>query len=387
MKTELNIAFLTSADPRDRKSWSGIYFQMMNSLEQQFTNVVPLGPVEVNKKRLSLITYINVATYILTSRRYNIVHTRLLCRYFAPIFRKKLKEAKFDLIFAPSSSVEIAHLKTDIPICYYSDTSFNQINGYYDFFSNLSKFSVRESESIQSKALKKSDIIIHSSKWASDHVVKHYGIEEKKAFTVAMGANIDEPPDAELIGSKISNKVICNLLLIGVEWERKGGSIAFGAMVALNELGLDTTLTICGCVPPGEFAHPKMRVIPFLDKNNKMQYDYFSRLLYSTHFLILPTRAECAGIVFAEASAFGIPSITTDTGGVASMVENGVNGMRLPFEAGAADYARVIKSIFEDNDLYKKLVYSSRAKYDNELNWKVWGEKVKEIIQKNYKKN
>lgn len=34
------------------------------------------------------------------------------------------------------------------------------------------------------------------------------------------------------------------------------------------------------------------------------------------HLLLLPTRAECAGIVFNEASAYGVPILLTDTGGV-----------------------------------------------------------------------
>lgn len=44
------------------------------------------------------------------------------------------------------------------------------------------------------------------------------------------------------------------------------------------------------------------------------------------NFLLLPTIAECAGIVFAEASGYGIPSITYDTGGVGTYVIDGING-------------------------------------------------------------
>jgi len=385
MKSALKIAFLTSSDPKDRNSWSGIYFQMLKSLESQFTDVIPLGPVEMNKRRLWLVNFRNLVSAIFLRQRYNVIHNNLFARYYAAAFKKKLKGGNFDMIFAPASSVEIAFLKTDIPICYFSDTSFSQIRNYYGLFSNLSESSAKESEAIQYKALKKSAIVIHASNWASYYVTEHYGIDQTKAYTLPMGANIDEAPDLKMLALKLNDKTTCNLLFLGVEWERKGGAIAFEALVELNKLGLDANLTICGCTPPEGFDHPKMKVIPFLDKSIAADYNQFLELLYKTHFLLLPTRAECAGVVFAEASAFGIPSITTDTGGVASMVENDVNGYRLPYNAGGNMYAGLIKAIFENDEGYKKLVYSSRAKYGNELNWETWGIKVKELILKNHK--
>jgi glycosyltransferase involved in cell wall biosynthesis len=384
MKSELKLAFLTSEDPNDRVSWSGIYYQMTRSLEKQFRSVTPLGPVKMNKHRTFLVNFLNLTSAIFFRRRYNTIHNKLQGKYYGREFRKKMKKGGFDVIFAPKSSVEIAYLKTKIPIFYYSDTSFDQIKNYYSIFSNLTRFSEKESELIQHKALFNSNAVIHSSKWATDHVIQHYGVRADRAFTVAMGANIDEAPDPGELALKLCNRSTCNLLFLGVEWERKGGPIAFEALLTLIELGLDSTLTICGCTPPEGFAHPNLKVIPFLDKNKIEQYDQFLNLLRDSHFLILPTRAECAGIVFAEASAYGIPSITTDTGGVGGMVENDVNGYRLHYNARGNVYAQLIKAVFEDGVKYEKLVYSSRAKYDSQLNWVAWGAEIKNIIVENY---
>jgi glycosyltransferase involved in cell wall biosynthesis len=379
MKANLTVAFLTSTDSRDRKSWSGINFHMLKSLEQQFSTVVPLGPAKLNML-FRFLTKLNDLFNRFSPWHYDIYHSWILSRYYAPIFERKLRERKFDVIFAPVSAVEIASLKTDVPIYYYSDSSISQLKGYYSNFSKLFGFSAEEAERIQQKALEKSAVVIHSSSWASEHVIKNYGVQEEQTFSVTMGANIDSAPDLEILKSRLTSKASCNLLLLGVDWERKGGPIAFEALVELNKMGLDTTLTVCGCVPPKEFSHPKMKVIPFLNKNKKEDYDRFVELLSNTHFLTLPTRAECSAIVFAEASAYGIPSITTSTGGVGSMVEDDVNGFMLPYEARGAEYARVIKTLFEDHRRYEDLVYSSRSKFDKELNWKSWGEKMKEII-------
>ncbi len=379
MKSELNIAFLTCTDPKDRKSWSGIHYQMLKSLEKQFTQVVPLGPVNKSKPLWWYLKLLN-DVHSLFSRQYNIYHNKVSSRYYKPIFEKKLKQAEFDVIFAPVASIELAYLETDIPIVYYSDSSFRQMIDYYQDFASLTEYSKRESDLIQSRGLQNSAVVLHSSDWATNYVVENYNIDKNRAFTVTMGANIDKAPDIKTLEQKTIDKKTCNLLFLGVDWERKGGPIAFETLLELNKLGIDAHLTVCGCVPPKKFAHPKMTVIPFLNKNKKSEYNQFLELLFKTHFLVLPTRAECSAIVYAEASAYGIPSITTETGGVASMVENDVNGYRLPLEAGGIEYAKTIKQIFEDDDHYQKLVYSSRAKFDSELNWEAWGKKVKQII-------
>jgi glycosyltransferase involved in cell wall biosynthesis len=80
--------------------------------------------------------------------------------------------------------------------------------------------------------------------------------------------------------------------------------------------------------------------------------------------------------VFCEASAHGLPVITTDVGGVGEAVRTGENGVALPIEAGAADYADVIESHYDAGAGYRQLVVSTREAFDVRLNWDVWGREV-----------
>ena len=85
-------------------------------------------------------------------------------------------------------------------------------------------------------------------------------------------------------------------------------------------------------------------------------------------------------MVFCEASAYGLPSITTDTGGVCGAVKNGENGFMLPFNARGQEYAEVIAKVYSDDQLYSELVQSSRAAFENRLNWDAWGISVKRLL-------
>ena len=107
----------------------------------------------------------------------------------------------------------------------------------------------------------------------------------------------------------------------------------------------------------------------------------FDDMLCKTDMLILPTKAECFGVVFCEASAYGIPSLSYATGGVTDAITNGVNGYTLDINKGPEDFADRIKSIIDDPDLIESLKRSSRKHYEEELNWTVWVNKIRTIAE------
>ena len=137
-------------------------------------------------------------------------------------------------------------------------------------------------------------------------------------------------------------------------------------------------LTVCGCIPP--VTHPKMKVIPFLNKNDVSQMKSFTSLFQNTHLLFLPSKAECFGIVFCEASAFGIPSITTNTGGIPNAVVDGENGYCLDVNATPSDYYHTIRQLIENPSQYQSLSASSRNLYLSTLNWNHWAQSIVEMI-------
>jgi glycosyltransferase involved in cell wall biosynthesis len=97
-------------------------------------------------------------------------------------------------------------------------------------------------------------------------------------------------------------------------------------------------------------------------------------------FLLVPSRQECYGIVFCEASAFGLPSITSDTGGIAGAVIDGINAFRLPCTARGNEYAQLIADLYTNDQCYNKLVRSSIEVFESRLNWDTWGMAVRDIL-------
>jgi len=221
--------------------------------------------------------------------------------------------------------------------------------------------------------------LVYPSEWAAKSAICDYKAEPTKIEIIPFGANLDEPPLAnEILSPKQTSS--CRLLFVGRDWLRKGGDIAFQTLISLCERGVDAELVIVGSTPPPEIKHEKLRVIPYLNKNIPQQRKQLDELFLNSNFFILPTRAECYGIVFCEANAFGLPVFTTDVGGIPTIIKNGRNGYMLPLSASGEDYANLIGEKFSDKGVYENLVRSSREEYDMRLNWDKWAESLHQVI-------
>lgn len=376
---QIRIGFLTSTDPKNRRSWSGLHYMLGQALEKHVGEVEYLGPVSLRYlfglgDRLNLLL-----KRVAAGKRYHYSVSIVVSKLYAYLFKKKIAGKHFDILFAPASYTEFAHLETSVPIVYCCDSTIIQLIDYYDGLSNLLPVSKKELNYIEQCAIRKASFLIYSSSWAADSAIKDYGASADTVAVIPFGANFPVVLPREQVLQHVRTKT-CRLLFVGVEWKRKGGQIAFDTLVALNAMGIDAQLTICGCVPPVGVTHQKLTVIPFLDKNNEQQLQQMVNLYITADFFLLPTRAECAAIAFCEASSFGVPSFTTDTGGIADFVINGVNGYRLGLEATGRDFAEQIKQVYENADLYMKLRLSSRELYEEKLNWDAWGKQARKYI-------
>lgn len=373
----LKIAFVTARDAKERGSWSGIHYYMAQALQKHCGDVHYVGPI---KPKLETVAKVfNKASLSLLKKIYSYTHSLVFAKEYAQFIGSKLSALAPDLIFAPIASTEIAFLDATIPIIYTSDVTFALANNYFPWFKNLLNLSIREGNIVEQLALQKASLILYPTEWAAQSAIKDYRADAAKIHVIPLGANLEEiPPKEAILQKKKSDR--CRLLFLAARWQGKGGDIAFETLLKLEELGVQAELTICGCNPPKGFSHRRMTVVPFLNKKDERQRQELSRLLLASDFLLLPTRFECFGIVFCEANAFGLPAITTDTGGVSGVIKNGENGFTLPFTAGGSDYANLIAMIYQEDQRYYELVRSSRAAFDDRLNWDAWAIAVKKLI-------
>ena len=137
----------------------------------------------------------------------------------------------------------------------------------------------------------------------------------------------------------------------------------------LQQMGYPVELTIVGCIPPVKNLPSFVKNIPYISKQSEEGRKQIDQLLCESHFIIVPSRAEAFGIVFCEASAFGVPSLTTYVGGISTAVKHGFNGLTFSLEATAKEYCEQITHLFDHYHEYEELALSSFNEYSVRLNW------------------
>lgn len=373
------IGFLTIAHPQDRSSWSGTYYYMGEALQRRCGDVVYLGPLDT---RLVFVgKFLSRLCHVLFRKKYDYQRSFWYSKRVSALAKKSISAQPLDCIFAPASAPALACLKkSGIPIFYVSDTTFELLIDYYPSFSNHLSMSISAGHQVERAALHAADIVSFPSRWAADSAIEAYGVSPENVKVIPFGANLDKiAPRSVALNRRPSGQ--CRLLFIGVDWLRKGGDIALEALVSLEENhGISAHLTVCGCHVPAGVSHERMTVVGFLDKRDARKAEQLSRLFSEADYLLLPTRAECFGMVFAEASSYGVPSISTRTGGTSGAVVEGNNGYLLPEEARGGDYADLIAALEVDDENYAELCRRTRHEYETRINWDAWARDVDVLI-------
>lgn len=371
------ILYITSRNARDKRTWSGTMYYMGQSLQIYAGEVVYAGPYEP-RFLLFYLKGIRKLTHWIFGKKFLIPYSILLTYCYKYYFNQKIKKYNPDIIFAGSSVPEISRINAKCPIINLNDITFELLIDRYENFTNLTRFSIRKGEYVEKMSYANSEVLIFSSQWAANSAYNHYNIPKEKVRVISFGANIDKIPGREEIFAKDTDSF--NILFLGVDWIRKGGNIVYDCYKHLKHNNQNVTLTIIGCDPPVDKDDTDLTIIPFLNKNKPDDFEKLYHIMLKMHVLFVPSRFDCTPIAFCEASAFGLPVLSTDVGGIASVVVNNVNGFTLPLDSGKIEFSEIISKFIADTDYYKKMAISSRDYYESNLSWEQWGKKLNEIM-------
>lgn len=384
MKRKLRIGFLSEVDLSDVNQLSGTSYHLRRILEQKGFDVVSIDKLYQGFHLLIFWHKLKARLYrYFFSINYKPDWSASVSKVFASRAMRKIKKYNPDIIFTWSTPV-LSYLQVNIPKVLYTDATFILMVDFYDNFSKLSSSSIKECNRITHKAFSNADTLIFSSQWAANSAINDYKADFSKVKVVTLGSNIEVSHDKDyidkLVGKRIK-EVKIHLLFIGVNWIRKGGDKAYKIAEYLDGRGHDVVLNIVGGVPPEDIESVSfVHSYGFLNKSNTEDVNVLNELMEKTHFLILPTIADCTPMVFAELNAFGIPAITHDVGGISSVVENNTNGLLCDLNETPEAIGDKLLFYIENPDAYHKLALRSFETYATKLNWDNTGDKLYEHI-------
>lgn len=371
----MKVIFVTTYDAGDVRNWSGIPYYLGKSFMDAGIEVHFIGNLKSLPDNFQFRIRNLVYNKLLKGRfgKYERFYEPKNLRFIASQVKKRIEKIEDGIIFSPGT-IPVAYLNTDKIITVWSDATFAVMENYYEEYKHLSKRTIRNCNMYERNALERVSLAVYSSEWAAKSSIKDYKIAASKVKVIPYGPNIRSKRTINDI-KKINiekSKTVCKLLFIGQSWERKGGEAALRVTKCLNEQNIKTELTIVGCVPPETVALPDyVRVLGFINKYEKKGEDLINQLYSENHFFILPTIAECTPVVFSEANSFGLPVITTNTGGISSIIKNDINGRMFNIEIDVSLCAQYIAGIFKNYEQYQKYSLISFNEYLTRLNWEI----------------
>lgn len=374
----MKVTYLTSYDAQNVEAWSGTGYYIIDMLSK-FAEVECVGntlPPHPRSETLKRGFYKR-----LLGKRYLLHYKDYISRNIAREAEKRISPDS-DIILSPEY-LALPYLKRDRKIVLYTDATFRNLKDFYPFYSNLTWESVVSAERLQRKAFKNADMLVNASEWSMRSMIDDYGVPADKVAMIEYGANLDRVPDIGKVETSISsrNTRVCNLLFMGKNWKRKGGATAVEVAAAMNATGHETVLHVVGAPESVTGPLPSfVRNHGYINKNEPEGRMLLEELLLSAHFLISPTSAECFGIAYAEANAYGLPVLSTNVGGTRTVVRDNVNGKLFELGESPGSYAGYASKVLHDKSAYRELCMNSRREYEERLNWDTTGRKFEALL-------
>lgn len=377
----MNLACVTTYDPE--MQFGGVANHMTRSLLYQGVDIQYVGPLQM---QYSPSTWAReLVCRVLLKKNFNAGRHPAVVKNYSMEAARRLKNQDVDIVFSPQSpaSQPIAYLDIEKPIVIWTDATFAGVIGFYSAFSSLARKEIRDGMANEKAALEKCSLAIYTSDWAARTAIENYGIAPEKVKVVPYGPSMDTDRSKESILASIDSRPgdKCRLLCVATNWVRKGGSLVVKVAEELNRSGLETEVMVIGCKRRVMGKIPEyVKSLGYIDKQTEAGKKELEKLYRESHFLILPTQADCTPVAISEACSFALPSLTSNVGGIPSTITDGLNGMKFDRSAGPNEYGDYIIDLFTDFARYRKLALSTFEQYEAKLNWNVAGKRVRDMM-------
>ena len=388
----MKIAYVSIFDAHDVNNWSGTPLHMWQALEAQGNEIEIIdtlhhGPSLKRKLRKLWGRYVENRDFL----HFWDVDT---ARGYAADVRSRLENTGADVVLSPSP-IPLAFVNCPQPKILWTDASFAALTTTHSEFSSkrLCTATVSDARHIDHAVGSNCQLLLFASEWGAGCAIRDTAVNPNKVAIIPYGANCEIKHGIEEVRHLAANRPLnkVNLLFVGVNWRGKGAAKAIRVTQGLRDRGLDARLSMVGCYPPaGECVPHFVDLLGFISKTTQAGRSQLNDLYRRSHFLIVPTIADAFGLVFAEASAFGVPSLSHRIGGVSTVVRNDVNGYLFEPDEPVAAWVDWATCILQTPGRYCQMAESSFREYETRLNWNVAGReagaRVRNIVEAHSRK-
>jgi len=191
--------------------------------------------------------------------------------------------------------------------------------------------------------------IIPATQWVADSLIADYGVDPARITVIPPGTDVCRfaPPASR--PSEVDGVV--RILFVGGDFIRKGGDLLVEWM-RTSPLAERCQLDLV--TQDQSIAHPRIRTYRLSHDS-----DLLARLYSEADIFVLPTRAECFGLVLTEAMAAGVPVVSCRVGGLGEVVDHNSTGLLVP-PNDPSSLDKALATLVNDADLRRRMGEAGR---------------------------
>jgi glycosyltransferase involved in cell wall biosynthesis len=228
--------------------------------------------------------------------------------------------------------------------------NYDRVGAYYHHRPAGNGFLDRRKFQMNKAVLHEAAAVVSWSKWARASLIDDYDVDASKIYVLAPGAAPAYFEIGERRQTHSANDPI-KILFVGGDFERKGGPLL---LEAVRELTTQCELHLVTSAP----VEPRPNV--FVHAGLSANSPELLRLYSEADVFVLPSYAECLAVVLMEATAAGLPIITTDVGALGEAVLPAQSGFTI--ESGdRAGLRQALETISTDPTLRLRMGRAGHA--------------------------
>ena len=367
-----HLLLATTEDAFNPKAWSGIPFSLRAALERTVEKVTVFRPTPPSRLQPAALRRI-----LSGPQKYPLWISQTTLRQNARQLNKEIARTRPDAVLSISSQCVCYLDPPAVPVFLFSDAPYL---AFAEAYATWETYPVRIAQFGREEAAagRRLDGLCFGSAWACSEARRLYSLPAAAdtLHVTPLGANWIPTQSREEILRRMHARTAAapgarvDFLFVGRDWERKGGPLAVEIVGLLRAAGRNAHLHIVGCHPDlSPEAQAFTTTHGLLYQTDPVQSATLAELFLRSHFLLVPTLAECFGIVFAEAQAFAVPPISRAVHALPSVVLDGQTGLLFPPDAHAAAYLPRIQALLDDPAAYLALAAAARQRFQQELTW------------------
>jgi hypothetical protein len=248
--------------------------------------------------------------------------------------------------------------------------NFDSIGAFYGHDARPGSALESAKTAIYRRVFRSATALTTWSQWAKDSLAADYGVKPEQVTVARPGINLALFPFGRM-PHRDEHQGPLRILFVGGDFERKGGPLLLDCME--GELAQRCQLHLVTKAP----VTPRSGVYVYNDigPNDARLLELYR----DADIFVLPTLADCLGVVIGEAMAAGLPMVTTTVGALPEVVQDGTSGI-LVSPNDKAGLATALLRLAREPELRRRMGQAGRTLAERSFDTRVTAEQIAAAI-------